>query len=86
MLNPFTHRKVLKTGVPGKAMIVTMGALDRDATNFNLPMTLQVYVEGWVPYEVHEEWWVSAKDTVALSDWIPVKVDPEERASRRRST
>ena len=79
MLNPFTHRKVLKNGVPGKAMIVTMGALDRGATSFNLPMTLQVYVEGWVPYEVHEEWWVNARDTVALSGWIPVRVDPEER-------
>ena len=80
MLNPFTHRKVLKNGVPGKALIVTMGALDRGGgISFNLPMTLQVYVEGWVPYEVHEEWWVNARDTVALSGWIPVKVDPEER-------
>jgi hypothetical protein len=79
MLNPLTHRKVLKKGVPGKATIVSMGALDRGGTSFNLPMTLQVYVEGWTPYEVQDQWMVKAKDTIALSGWIPVKVDPDER-------
>jgi hypothetical protein len=78
VLNPFTHRKVLKHGVPGRATIVEMGALDREATLFNLPMTLQVHVEGWTPYEVEGQWMVSAKDTVGLSGWIPVKVDPED--------
>jgi hypothetical protein len=79
VLNPLTHRKILKNGVPGKATIVTMGALDRGGSSFNLPMTLQVYVEGWTPYEVHDQWMVKAKDTVALSGWIPVRVDPDER-------
>jgi hypothetical protein len=46
VLNPFTHRKILKKGVEGKATIVAMGSLDRGATSFNLPMTLHVYVEG----------------------------------------
>jgi Short C-terminal domain len=78
MINPFTHRKILKRGRPGRAMIVTMGALDRGATSFNLPMTLQVYVDGITPYEVEDQWMVKAKDTVALSGWIPVKVDPDE--------
>jgi Short C-terminal domain len=78
VLNPFTHRKVLKNGVPGQATIVEMGALDRDSTMFNLPMTLQVHVEGWTPYEVEGQWMVSAKDTVGLSGAIPVKVDPDE--------
>ena len=41
MLNPFAHRKILKKGLPGKATIVSMGALDRGGTSFNLPMTLQ---------------------------------------------
>ena len=79
VLNPLTHRKVLKNGVPGKAQIATMGALDRGATTFNLPMTLQVFVEGWAPYEVQDQWMVKARDTVALSGWIPVRVDPDER-------
>lgn len=79
MLNPLTHRKVLRKGVPGKATIVSMGALDRGATSFNLPMTLQVYVEGWTPYEVEDQWMVKAKDTITLSGWIPVRVDPDER-------
>jgi hypothetical protein len=78
MINPFTHRKLLKRGRPGRAMIVEMGALDRGGTSFNLPMTLQVHVEGITPYEVEDQWMVKAKDTVALSGWIPVKVDPDE--------
>jgi Short C-terminal domain len=77
MLNPLTHRKVLRKGVPGRAMIVERGALDRGGTSFNLPMTLQVHVEGRTPYEVEDQWMVKAKDTVALDGWIPVRVDPE---------
>lgn len=73
MLNPFTHRKVLKKGMPGQATIVEMGALDRGGTSFNLPMTLQVFVEGITPYEVEDQWMVKAKDTVGLSGSIPVQ-------------
>jgi hypothetical protein len=80
MLNPLTHRKILKKGKPGRANIVTMGALDRGGTSFNLPMTLQVYVEGMTPYEVHDQWMVKTKDTVALSGTIPVKVDPGDQS------
>ena len=79
MLNPFSHRKILKNGRPGRATIVTMGALDRGASSFNLSMTLHVYVEGLTPYEVHDQWMVKAKDTVALSGSIPVKVDPDDQ-------
>jgi hypothetical protein len=77
MLNPFSQRKILKKGMPGRATIVEMGALDRGGTSFNLPMTLQVHVEGLTPYEVEDQWMVKAKDTVALSGSIPVKVDRE---------
>jgi Short C-terminal domain len=77
MLNPLTHRKVLKKGMPGRATIVERGALDRGGTSFNLPMTLQVFVEGITPYEVEDQWMVKAKDTVALDGSIPIKVDPE---------
>jgi hypothetical protein len=77
MLNPLTHRKVLKKGRPGRATIVEMGALDRSGTSFNLPMTLQVFVEGITPYEVEDQWMVKAKDTVALDGSIPIKVDPD---------
>ncbi len=78
MLNPLTHRKVLKKGMPGTATIVEMGALDRGGTSFNLPMTLHVHVEGITPYEVEDQWMVKAKDTVALSGSIPVKVDRDD--------
>jgi Short C-terminal domain len=76
MLNPLKHRRILKKGMPGRATIVEMGAFDRGATSFNLPMTLQVHVEGFTPYEVEDEWMVKAKDTACLSGSIPVKVDP----------
>jgi Short C-terminal domain len=78
MLNPLTHRKVLKKGTPGRATIVERGALDRGGTSFNLPMTLQVHVEGITPYEVEDQWMVKAKDTVALDGSIPIKVDPSD--------
>jgi hypothetical protein len=79
MLNPLSHRKILKKGMPGRATIVEMGALDRGGTSFNLPMTLQVHVEGLTPYEVEDQWMVKAKDTVALAGWIPVMVDREDQ-------
>ena len=78
MLNPLTHRKVLKKGMPGVATIVEIGVMDRGATSFNLPMTLQVHVEGITPYEVEGQWMVKAKDAGALSGSIPVKVDRED--------
>ena len=78
MLNPLAHRKILRKGMPGKATIVEMGALERGGTSFNLPMTLQVHVEGRTPYEVEDQWMVKAKDTIGLSGWIPVRVDRDD--------
>ena len=78
MLNPFTHRKVLERGVPGRATVVSRGALDRDGTIFNLPMTLHVFVEGLTPYEVEDQWWVKHTDTIGLDGSIPVRVDRED--------
>jgi hypothetical protein len=78
MLNPLTHRKVLRKGVPGRATIVEMGALNRGSTSFNLAMTLQVHVAGRTPYEVEDQWMVKAKDTIGLSGWITVRVHPDD--------
>ena len=78
MLNPLTHRKVLRTGVPGRASVVAMGSPDLDAASSDLPMTLQVYVEGWSPYEVEGRWTVRAGDASGLSGWVPVRVDPDD--------
>lgn len=78
MLNPLTHRKVLKKGMPGHATIVEIGVLNRGSTSFNLPMTLQVFVEGMTPYEVEDQWMVKAKDTGGLTGTIPVKMDRED--------
>jgi hypothetical protein len=80
VLNPFTHRKVLKRGMPGRATIVERGALNRGGTSFNLSMTLQVHVDGITPYEVEDQWMVKAKDTIGLDGSIPVKVDPDDHA------
>lgn len=78
MLNPLTHRKLLKKGRPGRATIVSIGVFDGGATSRNIPMTLQVFVEGMTPYEVSDQWMVKAKDMIGLSGSIPVKVDAEE--------
>lgn len=78
MLNPFTHRKVLKKGIPGRATIVAASTPARGATSFNMAMTLQVHAEGLTPYEVEDQWMVKAKDTEALHGSIPVKVDRDE--------
>jgi hypothetical protein len=75
MINPFTHRKILKKGMPGRGTIVAMGALDRDASSFNLPMTLQIRVEGLAPYEVEDQWMVNRKSTLGFGIELPVKVD-----------
>ena len=85
MLNPLAHRKILRKGIPGKATIVERAALDRGATSFNLPMTLQVHVEGRTPYEVEDQWMVKAKDTVGLSGSIPVRVDRDDHSPRSPS-
>jgi hypothetical protein len=78
VLNPLIHRNVLAHGVRGRASVVAMGALDRGAPSCNLPMTLQVYVDGWTPYEVEDEWLVKAGDAADMSGWVPVRVDPDD--------
>lgn len=83
MLNPLTHRRILKKGVPGRASIVERGVITSTATSFNLPMTLQVFVEGMTAYEVEDQWMVKADDVVGLSGQIPVMVhrgDPQKVA------
>jgi len=78
VLNPLTHRKILKKGTPGRATIVSASVPARGASSFNMAMTLQVYVEGMTPYEVEDQWMVKSRDTEALGGSIPVKVDPED--------
>lgn len=77
MINPFTHRKILKKGRPGRATIVSMSMPDRGASSQNIAMTLQVEVEGLAPYEVEDQWMVSSKDTLGFGMALPVKVDQD---------
>ena len=81
MLNPFTHSKVLKSGLPGRATIVGMSMPQGQATVFNLPMTLLVSVEGMAPYEVEDQWWVKDRDVEELKGSLPVRVDREDPAT-----
>jgi hypothetical protein len=79
MLNPLAHRKILKKGMPGRAMIVEKGMPPHDGgRNFNLPMTLQVHVEGVTPFEVEDQWMTKATDYGSLAGSIPVMVDRED--------
>lgn len=76
MINPFTHRKILKKGRPGRATIVSMSMPHSGASSQNIAMTLQVAVEGLAPYEVEDQWMVSSKDSLGFGMSLPVKVDP----------
>lgn len=78
MLNPLTHRKILKKGLPARAQITAMGALVPRASRFNLAMTLLVQLEGFPPYEVEDEWMVSSKSTIGGGISVPVKVDSDD--------
>lgn len=78
MLNPFTHRKILKKGLPGTGTIVSMSMPDGGASSQNIAMTLQIRVEGMSPYEVQDQWMVSSKHTIGFGMELPVKVDPEK--------
>jgi len=78
MLNPLTHRKILKKGKPGRARITAFAMPERGASSQNLPMTLEVHVEGLSPYEVEDQWMVSRKDTLGFGMEVPVKVDPDK--------
>lgn len=75
MINPFTHRKILKKGRPGRATIVSMSMPQPGASSQNIAMTLQVEVEGLAPYEVEDQWMVSSKDSLGFGMSLPVKVD-----------
>lgn len=78
MLNPISHRRLLKKGMPGEARVVERGTMDRGGTSFNLPMTLQVHVEGIAPYEVEDQWMVKQENTITLDLPLPVRVDPDD--------
>ena len=78
MINPFAHRKILKKGKPGRARITAFAMPERGASSQNIPMTLEVHVEGLSPYEVEDQWMVSGKDTLGFGLEIPVKVDPNK--------
>ena len=78
MINPFTHRKILKRGKPGTATIISMSMPHSGASSQNIAMTLQVQVEGLAPYEVEDQWMVSSKDTLGFGMELPVKVDPDK--------
>lgn len=76
MLNPLTHRKILKKGIPGRASITAFTMPERGASTQNIHMTLEVHAEGLSPYEVEDQWLVSSKDTLGFGLEVPVKVDP----------
>lgn len=78
MLNPFTIRKILKKGIPGRARIQSMTMPPRGASKFNLGMTLRVSVEGRAPNEVEDQWIVSAKTPLGFGKALPVKVDRDD--------
>jgi hypothetical protein len=77
MINPFTHRKILKKGRPGTGTIVAMSMPDAGASTQYIAMTLQIQVEGMAPYEVEDQWMVNRKNTLGFGMALPVKVDQD---------
>ena len=78
MLNPFTHRKILKKGTPGTGTIIAMSAREPGASSQNVAMTLQIRVEGMSPYEVEDQWIVSARHALGFGMELPIKVDRDK--------
>ncbi len=78
MLNPLTHRKILKKGRPGRATILAMSTPARGASSSNVAFTLRVEVEGLPPYEVEDQWMVSSRVTLGYGASLPVRVDPKD--------
>ncbi len=78
MINPFTHRKILKKGRAGKAVITAFTMPERGSSTQNLPITLEVHVEGRSPYMVEDQWMVSSKDSLGFGIEVPVKVDVDD--------
>lgn len=79
MINPFTHRRILKKGAPAEAVVLQMSPLPargQHSAFVNLAMTLQVQIEGEDAYRVEDQWLVKPREANYLTRGpIPVKVD-----------
>lgn len=80
MLNPLTHRRILKRGIAGTAEVLRLGYQFGQSSLANRQLTLRVHVPGMDPYEVDGQWMVRGKhvDDVASGRQVPVKVDRED--------
>ena len=52
-------------------------------TSQNIPMTLEVHVEGLSPYEVEDQWMVSRKDTLGFGLGFRSRSIPTSRSGSR---
>jgi len=79
VINPLTHRRVLKRGVPGRATVTRMSPLPpraQHSARVNLAMTLEVELEGSGAYRVEGQWLCKPADAAGLTAGpFPVKVD-----------
>jgi hypothetical protein len=75
MLNPISHRRLLKHGIPARARILEMKVPSSATSTLSVPMRIEVLVEGSEPRLVEGHWWVKVKDVPALQGTIPVRVD-----------
>ncbi len=78
VLNPFTVRKIMKKGRPAQARVISMTTPARGASKFNLGMTLEVHLPGQPPYEVEDQWIVSADTPLGFGMMLPVRVHPSD--------
>ena len=81
MLNPFTHRKVLRRGEPARAWVRQLRRRPRGKAPSSVPMTIDVERRGGRRYEIHDRWIVVGEQPISVGSELAVRVD---RSHHRR--
>lgn len=79
MLNPFSNRRLLRSGEPANARIVEMIDHAYTSTPSRVRMTLEIDRPGAPRYQVRDIWRVSGAEPIGRGSDICVVVDPEHR-------
>jgi hypothetical protein len=72
--------EILAEGIPGKAIIVSMGTPERGAAWFNLQLDLEVHPSTRDPYRVAIETLVPQAANLVPGAELPVRIDPDDPA------
>ena len=79
MVNPFVHRKILRNGEEGRAVIMEMDQPEGGRQSSNCWMSLEVSADGVEPYRVRDQWMISGVEPVKVGSELVVRIDPADR-------